>query len=105
MSKFNVPSLGYYIKYNETTWFWKTIGIGQVLENFTLNPYNRTVPRGALVDEFWEAKTRYNQYFTNYFSIRFHGTQILYQVLSELQNLCFTWYKKLSSGEQMRDLY
>ena len=56
------------------------MGIGQVLENLTLNPYNRTVPRGALVDEFLEAKTRYNQYFTNYFSIRFHGSQLLYQV-------------------------
>ena len=67
MSKFNVPSLLVVIL-NETTWFWKTIGIEQVLENFTLNPYNRTVPRGALVDEFWGAKTRYNQYFTNYFS-------------------------------------
>ena len=81
------------------------MAIGQVLENFTLNPYNQTVPTGALVDEILEAKTRYSQYFTNYFSIRFHGYQLLYQVLNELQNLCFTWYKKLYPGEQIRDLY
>ena len=87
--------------------FQKSISIAQVLENITLNSYKLTVPRGmvgggALVDKFWEAKTRYNQYFTNYFSNRFHETQLLYQVVKELQNLCFTWYKKLSPGEQMR---
>ena len=57
------------------------LSIAQVLENFTLSSHNLTVHS---VDKFWGTKARYNQYFTNYFSIRFHGTQLLYQVLKKL---------------------